>query len=67
MLIKGCLNGDRSRADHCGVPVTPEELAAEGAAAVRAGAQALHVHPRGGAERLRWDDIRAGLRECELS
>ncbi|TCC66327.1 hypothetical protein E0H73_05420 [Kribbella pittospori] len=69
MLIKACLNGDRSRADHPGVPVTPEELAAEGAAAVRAGAQALHVHPRGADEResLRWDDIRVAVEAVRVS
>ena len=69
MLIKACLNGDRSRAEHPGVPVTPAELAAEGAAAVRAGAQALHVHPRGGdgRESLRWDDIRAVVEAVRVS
>ena len=48
MLLKACLNGDRSQADHPAVPVTPEELAADAAAAVDAGAGALHVHPRDG-------------------
>lgn len=69
MLIKACLNGERSRKDHPGVPVTPEELAVEGAAAVRAGAQALHMHPRGADEResLRWDDIRAAVNAVRVS
>jgi uncharacterized protein (DUF849 family) len=48
MLLKACLNGTRSRADHPAVPVMPDELAADGAAAVAAGAAALHVHPRDG-------------------
>ena len=54
MLLKACLNGGRRRADHPAIPVTPEEIAAEGAKAVAAGAAALHVHPRGpdGAESL---------------
>jgi uncharacterized protein (DUF849 family) len=46
-LIKACLNGNRPPDAHPALPVTPEELAADGAAAVAAGAQALHIHPRG--------------------
>ncbi|MET9272506.1 3-keto-5-aminohexanoate cleavage protein [Kribbella sp. NPDC003557] len=62
-MIKACLNGDRSRADHPGVPVTPDELARAGAAAVAAGADALHIHPRGadGLETLGYADIHAAL------
>src|SRR4051794_11039666 len=41
-LLQAALNGDR---DHPGVPRTPEELAAEGRAAVDAGARVLHLHP----------------------
>jgi uncharacterized protein (DUF849 family) len=40
--LQAALNGDRS---HPAVPRTPRELAAEGRAAVRAGAEALHLHP----------------------
>ena len=47
MLLKACLNGSRSREEHPAVPLTPEEIAREGAAAAAAGAGALHVHPRG--------------------
>jgi uncharacterized protein (DUF849 family) len=43
--LKACLNGARTRAEHPAVPRTPEELAAEGGAAVDAGAQVLHLHP----------------------
>ncbi|MEI8406132.1 MULTISPECIES: 3-keto-5-aminohexanoate cleavage protein [unclassified Kribbella] len=59
-LVKACLNGDRSRADHPAVPVTPEGLAREAEAAVEAGAGAIHLHPRGADEKesLRWADIR---------
>ncbi len=54
ILIKACLNGGRRRADHDGVPLTPEETARDARAAVAAGAAALHVHPRdhAGAETL---------------
>jgi uncharacterized protein (DUF849 family) len=57
--VKGCLNGGRSKAEHPDVPVTPAELAAEAAAAVRAGAEAVHIHPRGRstAESLLPDDV----------
>jgi uncharacterized protein (DUF849 family) len=46
-LIKACLNGNREPGAHPALPITPEQLAADGAAAVAAGAQALHLHPRG--------------------
>jgi uncharacterized protein (DUF849 family) len=54
MLIKACLNGGTTRAQHHAVPQTPAELAADAAAAVRAGAGAIHLHPRDavGAETL---------------
>jgi uncharacterized protein (DUF849 family) len=44
--VKACLNGGRSRAEHGAVPVTPAELAADAVAVRRAGAFAVHVHPR---------------------
>jgi len=61
--IKVCLNGGRRRDDHPGVPVTPAELALSAAAAVAAGAEAVHVHPRGadGRESLRAADIGAAV------
>jgi uncharacterized protein (DUF849 family) len=43
-LLQACLNGRRTRAEHPAVPRTPAELAAEGRAAVAAGAQVLHLH-----------------------
>lgn len=49
MLIQACLNGGTTRAEHPSVPLTPAELADEARAAQRAGAQALHLHPRDGA------------------
>jgi uncharacterized protein (DUF849 family) len=44
--VKACLNGARTREEHPAVPLTPAELAADAAAARRAGAFAVHVHPR---------------------
>ena len=46
MAIKACLNGGRTRVEHPAVPQTPQELAADAAAVRRAGAFAVHVHPR---------------------
>jgi len=55
-----CLNGGRNRAEHAAVPQTPAQLAADAIAVRRAGAFAVHVHPRdhGGAETIeaRWCD-----------
>ena len=45
LLLKACLNGDRTADEHPAVPRTPDELAAEGRAAVEAGAKVLHLHP----------------------
>ena len=59
--IKACLNGRRDRADHPGVPVTAAQVAGAAAAAVSAGAEAVHVHPRDsdGWESLRSSDVGA--------
>jgi uncharacterized protein (DUF849 family) len=61
--MKACLNGGRSREDHPAVPLTPAELAASAAAAVAAGAEAVHLHPRGadGRESLEPADIAAAV------
>jgi uncharacterized protein (DUF849 family) len=45
-MLQACLNGQRARDDHPGVPLTPDELAADARRAVAAGAAELHVHPR---------------------
>lgn len=54
MVVKACLNGARTRAEHPAVPLTAEELAADAVAVRRAGAFAVHFHPRdaGGAQTL---------------
>jgi uncharacterized protein (DUF849 family) len=61
--LKVCLNGGRRREDHPAVPITPGELAREAAAAVTAGAEALHLHPRDrvGAQSLQPDDVAAAV------
>lgn len=61
--LKCCLNGDRSRADHPGVPVTPAEIAASAQHAAEAGSTVVHFHPRGSDEResLRWYDVQPAV------
>src|SRR4051794_41209605 len=46
VLVQACLNGGRSRDEHPAIPQTPSELAAEARAAVDAGAEIVHIHPR---------------------
>ncbi len=55
MAVKACLNGGRTRAEHAAVPLTAAELAADALAVRRAGAFAVHVHPRdaGGAQTMK--------------
>lgn len=54
-MVKACLNGGRTRDEHAAVPQSPDELAADTVAVRRAGAFAVHVHPRdaSGAQTLR--------------
>jgi uncharacterized protein (DUF849 family) len=61
-MVKACLNGARTRAEHAAVPQSPTELAADARAVWRAGAFAVHVHPReaSGAQTLR-------ARECDAA
>jgi uncharacterized protein (DUF849 family) len=61
--LKACLNGGRDPGEHPGVPVTPGQLAAAAAAAVSAGAEAVHIHPRGsdGRESLRAANVGAAV------
>ncbi|ADH64851.1 protein of unknown function DUF849 [Allomeiothermus silvanus DSM 9946] len=46
LTLQACLNGARA---HPTVPVTPQQIAAEGWRSVEAGVNALHLHPRGAA------------------
>jgi uncharacterized protein (DUF849 family) len=61
--LKACLNGSRHRGEHPAPPVTPAQLAADAAAAVAAGAEAVHLHPRDahGSESLDASDIGAAV------
>jgi uncharacterized protein (DUF849 family) len=65
-MLTACLNGDRSRADHPAMPVTPAELAEEAFRAAKAGATAVHLHPRGAdkKESLDWADMARLARLC---
>lgn len=62
-MLQACLNGNRAPGSVPGLPVTPEELAREARAARAAGADELHIHPRGpdGAESLAPPDVAAAL------
>ncbi|MEV4308247.1 3-keto-5-aminohexanoate cleavage protein [Nonomuraea sp. NPDC049624] len=51
MFIKACLNGSRAADEHPRLPLTPAELAADAVAVRRAGAGAVHLHPRDAAGR----------------
>src|SRR5215469_10146596 len=55
MLLQAALNGGLAKDDHPAVPVTPEELAEDAVACVRAGAGAFHLHPRDAQGRERLD------------
>ena len=63
MRLKACLNGGRSRAEHPAVPLSPAELARDALGATTAGAEAVHLHPRGtdGLESLAAVDIGAAV------
>jgi len=45
-LIQAAINGRRTRAEHPGVPTTPEQQALAAAECVAAGAGAIHLHVR---------------------
>lgn len=62
-LLEAALNGSRTDEEHLGIPRTPQELAAEGRAAVEAGARVLHLHPCDdrGAETLAAEPCAAAL------
>jgi uncharacterized protein (DUF849 family) len=59
VLLEAALNGTRTRSEHPAVPLTPEQLARDAAAAVLHGAGAVHVHVRDGCERetMHPDDV----------
>jgi uncharacterized protein (DUF849 family) len=47
MIIQACLNGARAASFHPRLPLTPDDMARDGASCVAAGAAELHLHPRG--------------------
>jgi uncharacterized protein (DUF849 family) len=61
--MKACLNGRRAPGSHPALPVTPDQLGRAAAEAVEAGAEAIHVHPRGsdGRESLDAADMGAAV------
>jgi uncharacterized protein (DUF849 family) len=46
IYVKACINGARTPDQHPNLPVTPEQLASEAVAVHRAGAKAVHMHPK---------------------
>lgn len=63
MIIQACINGRRGKAFHPATPTTPDAIAADAAASVRAGAHELHIHiyDESGRETLRPDVIDATM------
>jgi len=63
VLLQVALNGTRTPADHCGVPMGPDHHATEARASVAAGAGAIHVHVRDayGSESLAAEDVAAAI------
>jgi uncharacterized protein (DUF849 family) len=63
VFIKAAINGTRNRAEHPAIPLTPAQQASEAAAAIEAGAGAVHVHVRGsdGQESLEPEDVASAL------
>ncbi|WP_428390674.1 3-keto-5-aminohexanoate cleavage protein [Lichenicoccus sp.] len=63
MLIQACLNGARKVGYHPALPLDTPSLVREARACVTAGAELLHLHPRGadGAESLSAGCLDAGL------
>jgi uncharacterized protein (DUF849 family) len=55
VLLQAALNGDLTKAAHPTVPVSVEELVRDAAACVKAGARAIHLHPRDSEGRERLD------------
>ena len=44
--VKACINGARTPDAHPNLPLTPDQLAAAAVASHRAGAKAVHMHPK---------------------
>jgi uncharacterized protein (DUF849 family) len=63
VLIQAALNGGRTRAQHPGIPISPNELAQSAKESVAAGAGAIHFHVRAadGRETLDPNDVENAL------
>jgi uncharacterized protein (DUF849 family) len=63
IYLKACINGARTPDQHPNLPVSPEQLAAEAVAVHRAGANAVHMHPKtaDGADSLQPDAVDAAV------
>jgi uncharacterized protein (DUF849 family) len=48
VILQACLNGARTPGAHPALPASPDALARDAAACVAAGADAIHLHVRGG-------------------
>ncbi|CAM3917379.1 3-keto-5-aminohexanoate cleavage protein [Deinococcus frigens] len=62
-MLKAALNGNRTPDEHPNVPITPQQLAEAARESVKAGADALHLHPRSaaGMESLEAEDVALAL------
>lgn len=69
MLLQAALNGPYTKDEHPAMPVTAAELAADARACVKAGARAIHMHPRNrhGEETLDPAVIDAAVREVRAA
>ena len=63
MLLKACLNGPRSPAEHPALPISPKALARDVALVATAGVGAVHFHAKNAAgfDTLEADDLAAAL------
>ena len=63
VLLKACVNGPRSPAEHQALPATPEALARDVALVTTAGVGAVHFHPKNaaGLDTLEADPVAAAL------
>jgi uncharacterized protein (DUF849 family) len=63
IYLKACINGARTPDQHPNLPVTPEQLADAAVQAQRAGAKAVHLHPKGsdGVDSLHPDVVAAAV------
>jgi uncharacterized protein (DUF849 family) len=63
IYVKACINGARTPDQHPNLPITPDQLAVAAIEAHRAGAQAVHMHPKdaNGVDSLYGDAVAAAV------